>query len=347
MKKHLLILLTAAILLLIPDVNFGQLPPLGYTSNFALFSATGAFNELGSASTVTGDVGTDNGAFNVFPPYGPGTLIGSIHWKDATADQAAIDVATAYNDLFLRTCNNTLPSPTLGNGQILTAGVYCKGEVCTLNGILILDGQNNPNAIFIFQIGGAFSTTAGSSIILTRSASVCNVFWQVDGEVDLGANSVFQGTIVANGAINLLAGATLQGRALTKAGAVNLYNNTVTLSCTPVPVPGGGCVIPTLSEWGLIILALLMMAAGMVYIQRRQYSFPTAGQTDATTERKNLLNRRSYFIILAALLGIAMVIFTVEIILSIEVPVRDIVGSMVSSVILAYILQLLIPSRKE
>ena len=51
--------------------------------------------------------------------------------------------------------------------------------------------------------------------------------------------------------------------------------------------------------------------------------------------------------ILAILLGIALVIFTVEIILAIEVPVRDIIGGLVSSAILAYILQLLIPYRKE
>ena len=105
--------------------------------------------------------------------------------------------------------------------------------------------------------------------------------------------------------------------------------------------------IPTLSEWGLIILALLMVAAGMVYIRKRQYSFAMAGSADVSEGRKNLFNRRSYFIILAGLLGIAMVVFAVEIIFSIAVPVRDIAGALVSSVILAYILQLVNAFRKE
>jgi hypothetical protein len=108
-----------------------------------------------------------------------------------------------------------------------------------------------------------------------------------------------------------------------------------------------GCSIPTLSEWGLIILALLFLAAEMVYLRRRQYSFATAGGADVTENRKSLFNRRSYFIILAALLGIAMVVFTVEILFSIAVPVRDIVGALVSSVILAYVIHLLNAFRKE
>jgi hypothetical protein len=107
------------------------------------------------------------------------------------------------------------------------------------------------------------------------------------------------------------------------------------------------CVIPTLSEWGLIILALLMVAAGMVYIRKRQYSVAMAGGADVSNERKSLFNRRSYFIILAVLLSIALVVFALEIVFSIAVPVRDIAGSIVSSAILAYILQLLIPFRKE
>ena len=109
-----------------------------------------------------------------------------------------------------------------------------------------------------------------------------------------------------------------------------------------------GCSIPTLSQWGLIILALLFLAAEMVYIRRRQYSIAMAGGgADVTESRKNLFNSRSYFIILAALLGIAMVVFAVEIILSISIPLRDIAGALVSSVILAYILHMVNAFRKK
>lgn len=107
------------------------------------------------------------------------------------------------------------------------------------------------------------------------------------------------------------------------------------------------CSIPTLSEWGLIILALLFLAAEMVYIRRRQYSFAVIGDANLTEKNKSLFNSRSYFMILAVLLGIAMLVFTAEIILSISIPVQDIVGALVSSAILAYILQLVNAFRKE
>jgi vacuolar-type H+-ATPase subunit I/STV1 len=85
----------------------------------------------------------------------------------------------------------------------------------------------------------------------------------------------------------------------------------------------------------------------MVYIRRKQYSFAMAGSTDVPQEKQSQFNRRSYFIILAVLLGIAMLVFAVEIIFSIAVPVRDIAGALVSSVILAYIIHLLNAFRKE
>jgi len=268
MKKQLFLALITGILLLMPFMNFGQAPPLGTTAGFALFSASGAFNEQGSASTVTGDVGTNVGAFNLFPP---GTLIGQKHVADATSAQAAIDVAAAYNSLLGRTCGST-HGVGLGGGETLGPNVYCLTAASTLTGNLNLDGSGDPNAIFIFKINGAFATAAGSTVTLNNSASLCNVFWQVNGEVDLGSGSVFNGTIVANGAINLLAGATLHGRGLTQAGAVNLNNNTVTIaSCAPAP-PG---TVPTLSEWGLIIFGVLLLGIGAIYILRRkQTSFP-------------------------------------------------------------------------
>lgn len=105
--------------------------------------------------------------------------------------------------------------------------------------------------------------------------------------------------------------------------------------------------IPTLSQWSLIILGLLLLAAGVVFIQRKQYSFAVTGEAETTSGRKSLFNRRTYFIIWAILLGIAAVLFITEIVLSISIPFQDLAGSLVSSAILAYILQLLIPSRKE
>ncbi|MCE5330870.1 MAG: ice-binding family protein [Bacteroidales bacterium] len=222
MKRKLPFIVATIILFLTTTVSFGQTAPnLGATSNFALFTAVGAFNGDG-ASTITGDIGTNAGAFT-----GPGTLVGVSHVADAVSATAATDVATAYTDLYSRVHDDVIEIELAG--QTLNQGVHSTGAAATLNGNLTLDGQGNPNAIFIIQIDGALTTSTSSNIILINSASPNNVYWQINGQFDLDNNAVFRGTIVANGAINLLEGSKLFGRGLTKAGAITLHNNTITI----------------------------------------------------------------------------------------------------------------------
>src|SRR5450759_989651 len=235
MKNKLLPILTAVILLLISNVNFGQTAPtLGTTSSFALFTAGGAFSVTG-ASSVTGNVGTHVGAFTGFPP---GSLVGQIHVADPASTQAANDVAVARSDL---TQSGTVIGVGLGSGQILLPGVYQTGAASTLNGNLTLDGGGDPNALFIIRIGGAFATGASSTVTLTNSASLCNVYWQIGGQFDLETGSVFRGTLVVDGPIHLLGNYSLLGRGLSTAGAISLDNNVVTNSCACV-APGAPTV---------------------------------------------------------------------------------------------------------
>ena len=231
MKNKLLSIVAAITLLSLPTVNFGQAPNLGTASNFALFTSVGAFAVTGNAAFVTGDVGTNAGAFSAFPP---GTLNGAIHVANPTSTQAAIDVDAAYNDLFGRTCGLGIPT-SLGPGQTLMPNTYCLLAASTLTGNLTLDGGGNPNSIFIFKINGAFRAFANSSITLTNGASLCNVYWQINGEVNLENNTAFQGTLLVNGAIHLFGNATLMGRALSRAGALDLENNVVTIPAAGTP----------------------------------------------------------------------------------------------------------------
>lgn len=208
-----------------------QAPNLGTASAFALFTAAGAFTNNG-ASVVTGEIGTNIGALTGFPP---GIIIGQIYVQDATTAQVATDVHSAYTSLSGSTCSTTI-GVTLGNDQLLTPGIYCAGAASTLNGTLTLDGEGNPDALFIIKIDGGLVTTLGSQIVLTNQASLNNVYFHINGEVHLGVNSVFKGTIINNGAINLLEDASLLGRALSTAGAIILNENTVTLQPVSLPV---------------------------------------------------------------------------------------------------------------
>jgi type VI secretion system secreted protein VgrG len=58
------------------------------------------------------------------------------------------------------------------------------------------------------------------------------VFWQVGSSAALGTGTAFQGTIMANQAISLGTGATLDGRALASIAGVTLLSNTIV---TPGP----------------------------------------------------------------------------------------------------------------
>ncbi len=226
MKTQLISAIAIIMLFIFPKVNFAQLPDLGAASGFVLYTAGGAFNaEIADISVVTGDVGTNAGAFFGFPP---GTLTGQKHVADAVTAQAAIDVASAYNQLSALTCGSVITT-TLGNGQVLAPKIYCLGAASTLNGDLTLDGQNDPNAIFIFKINGAFATGNFTNVLLINSASLCNVYWQINGAYTLGGYSVFRGNVIANGAIHLLQDSELYGRALSTAGAIDLHNNIVTI----------------------------------------------------------------------------------------------------------------------
>ena len=267
MKIHFITTLTICMMVLAPNVNFGGAPYLGAATGFALFTAAGAFTCTGSATVVTGDAGNYTGAFSAFPP---GTLIGAEHVADAIAAQAAADILAAYFYVSNLPCGSVLGT-TLGGGQTLAPNVYCLGAATTLNGTLVLDGQNDPNSLFIFQVNGAFATSTLANVNLINSASLCNVYWQINGEFDLANGSVFRGTILANGAVHLLGTSTLLGRGLSTAGAISLENSTVTMSCSTIPSGS----IPTLSEWALILLGVLLACVGVVYIIRRKRpSFP-------------------------------------------------------------------------
>jgi hypothetical protein len=200
----------------LPGAYLAQAPNLGTTANFVLFSADGAVSNSG-VSHLTGNVGTNNGSSTNF-----GNVNGVMHDNDGASAQAAIDLVIAYNQL-----NSAIPgffpAPLLGNGQILNAGVYEITGATTLNLGLTLNGQGNPNAVFIFQIQGSFSANAGAKVNLINGAKACNVFWKTEGQVSLASGTTMRGTIIANNAaIGLTTGDTLEGRALSTTGAITV-----------------------------------------------------------------------------------------------------------------------------
>lgn len=217
------------ILVLSYFIGYGQTPNLGTASSFTLFTSNGALTNTG-ASMVTGDIGTNVGAFSGFPP---GAVTGNIRLPSSPqAIQAAADVNAVYSSLNPLVCG-TLILPDLA-GQTLLPGISCQNTAAptTLNGTLTLSGPG----LFIIKLNSALTTGTNSNIILTNGATANNVFFQVNGAVTLGTGSTFKGTILANGAIFLNTAAALEGRGLSIGGAITLNNNLVTNVALPLPV---------------------------------------------------------------------------------------------------------------
>lgn len=243
-KQFYLLLLVAVTVVsagsFVPVTHAASSPLLGTTSGFAVLAGSTITNT--GSTTVTGDMGLSPGtAVTGFPP---GVLSGVQQINNAVAVQAKSDLQTAYNNLASQSVSATV-STELG-GTTKTTGVYNSADgTFGITGTLTLDGQGDPNAVFIFKTATTLVTAGASAINLINGAQACNVYWQVGSSATLGSLSNFKGSILAQTAVTLTTGAQVSGRIFAQTAAVTLDTNSVTVSnCAVVdavvPVVGGG-----------------------------------------------------------------------------------------------------------
>ena len=217
---------------------------LGVLSNFALYTNLGAVANT-STSGIDGNIGVDVGNISGFESS---IHVGSFNTADALTAQAKIDIDYAYNSLMALPNTILSHAAVFGIGETITSGVYFINGAGSLGGTLILDAQNDPDAIFVFKFAGAFAVAAQSKIILVNGARRCNVFWiggagVSTGAVTIGAGAVLKGTFLSHGgACSSGDGLFLAGRQLSTGGAVNTYagivfNNPVCVVSTPLGLP--------------------------------------------------------------------------------------------------------------
>ncbi|WP_307621534.1 ice-binding family protein [Streptomyces sp. V3I7] len=197
--------------------------PLGRADSFAVLAGSATTNT--GPSVITGDVGVSPGSS--ITGYGPPAVVnGTLHSADSEAQDAQTDLVAAYDDAAGQASNGALP-PDAG-GLTLVPGVYTSSSTLGLTGTLTLDAQTNPNAVWVFQVGSGLTTASFSEVRLINGASPCNVFWQIGSSATLGTSSTFVGNILAMTSITATTGATIEGRALARNGAVTLDTNTIT-----------------------------------------------------------------------------------------------------------------------
>jgi hypothetical protein len=116
-----------------------------------------------------------------------------------------VHIITEYNAAASVLLNGVDVPADLG-GVLLTPGFYtCAATVPWTGDTLMLDGQFNPSAQWVFQIGATLTTPADAMVSLINSVSTNNVFWQIGSSLTPGVNSAFAGNIIANTSITLKA----------------------------------------------------------------------------------------------------------------------------------------------
>jgi hypothetical protein len=172
------------------------------------------------ASVLNLGVGLSPGtAITGFPP---GQVVGVTNVDNAAALQAKDDLTAAYLDAEARPVDVTTTAQL--DDLVLVGGVYAGpgGAALSLTGPLVLDGQGDPDSVFIFQTDSTLTTASASTVELINGAQECNVFWQVGSSATLGSGSMFVGTILALTSVTVNTGVTVHGRALARNGAVTL-----------------------------------------------------------------------------------------------------------------------------
>jgi hypothetical protein len=193
-------------------------------NNFAILAGSAVTNT--GATTITGDLGLSPGtSIGGFPP---GILNGTQHINDVFVNQAKLDLAIAYKEAAGRTCTDMVTLSGNIGGLTLTPGLYkSTSSLAISSGDLTFDALGDANAIFIIQIASSLTTTSGRQVILSGGASASNIYWQVGSSATFGTTSVFKGTVMAMQSITFKTGATLDGRAMARTGAVTMEGNTI------------------------------------------------------------------------------------------------------------------------
>jgi type VI secretion system secreted protein VgrG len=203
-------------------------PSLGSARDFAILGGSTVTNT--GATTIQGDLG-----------LWPGTSVtgssdfvlqGVLHISDTIAQDAQMAAAATYSDLANRMPTVNLSGMDLGTLGPLHSGVYHFDSSAQLTGTLTLDAQNDPNAVFIFQIGSSFTSATGSAVNVLNAGSNTGIFWQVGSSAVLGTSTRFAGNILANQSITFDTSAQiLGGRALALNAAVTLDHNNIYSTC--------------------------------------------------------------------------------------------------------------------
>jgi hypothetical protein len=198
-----------------------SVPALASASTYAVIASSTITNT--GSTTLTGNVALSPAGSITGSP----TVVGTTNNGNSAAATALADATTAYT-AFQNLTGATVLTGDLG-GRTLTAGVYKFASSAALTGTLTLDGQGNPDAQWVFQIGSTLVTATAAIVTMINSGNAGNVYWQVGSSATLGTATQFKGTILAQASVTDDGGSTIMGRLFALTAAVTLNNTTDTV----------------------------------------------------------------------------------------------------------------------
>jgi hypothetical protein len=267
------------------NIDAGHVPAIvinfGLATPFAIAATAGVTNTITEPIThINGNVVLDPyqtcnavtvdnaGGFGLcggMPPTISGTVITNLYPDTTTSTAIRAALSAAFLSITplagppaVGTLGGGTPiaAPTTlgdvaGNALVLGDNWFTPGVYTSITSILItdditLDGQGDPNAVFVFQSASSLTTADGAAspgahtrVLLTNGTKASNVWWQVASSATIGTYSEIQGNILAAFDITMKTGATACGRSM--AGAWVGGNGAFVFDSNIVSVPGNGC----------------------------------------------------------------------------------------------------------
>ena len=119
------------------------------------------------------------------------------------------------------------------------------------------------------------------------------------------------------------------------------------LNRATMALTGPPSTVPTMGEWGLIILALLVLSFATVFMMRRQTAIAGMGEVSMSQSSGIPFDKSSFGKMLASvMIGLVAVFAVAVLVFGYEMTNADVPGSLIAGPIAAYLLHLLFGKKK-
>ncbi|MCB9315274.1 MAG: hypothetical protein H6569_03970 [Lewinellaceae bacterium] len=302
------------------------------TVTFTDAPATGTLNLSGDgmASVPVGSLGMGTHTFTGVTMSADGTAI------SLTATFSADGACTFTNSnagTAPAACSMAPPPPTCSVSNISVANI----SACNDNGT----PANSADDTFTADVTVQFSNPPATGSLNLSGSGTASV---AVGSLGAGTYTFTGVTMSANGGFISLA-ATFS--ATPTCTLTNNNAGTAPANCSP-----NAPSIPAMSEWGLILFALIVFTMIVVFGMQRQGALATSsamGNFSATNSQRMPFDKALYFKVLSFVyLGFALIFTTSILVLGYEMTNADVPGSLLSGSVLAYLIHfVLITSGRD